>query len=75
MNDAVSGAEIPLAGGNLSTVVRVGETVRRPAGSWTPAVHELLDYLAEKGFIAAPRAIGVISHEHEPTGRPVFSLA
>ncbi|WP_406474882.1 hypothetical protein [Streptomyces platensis] len=32
--------EQPLAGGNVSAgVVRVGDTVRRPAGPWTPAVH------------------------------------
>jgi hypothetical protein len=29
-------SEIPLAGGNLTKVVRVGDTVRREAGSWTP---------------------------------------
>ena len=34
--------EIPLRGGNVSTVVRVGETVRRNAGPWTPTVHALL---------------------------------
>ena len=35
--------EIPLGGGNVSGgVVRIGDTVRRPAGPWTPAVHALL---------------------------------
>jgi hypothetical protein len=34
------------AGGGLTPVVRVGETIRRAAGPWTPAVHALLDHLA-----------------------------
>ena len=46
-----------LAGGNLSTVVRVGDTVRRPTGPWTPAVHALLRHL--DGFDGAPRLLGV----------------
>lgn len=34
--------EIPMGGGNVSSgVVRIGDTVRRPAGPWTPAVHAL----------------------------------
>jgi Ser/Thr protein kinase RdoA (MazF antagonist) len=44
--------------GNVSDVVRVGDTVRRTAGPWTPAVHALLGHLAERGFDAAPRALG-----------------
>jgi Phosphotransferase enzyme family len=52
--------EIPLAGGNVSAgVVRVGDTVRRPAGPWTPAVHALLAHLREAGFHAAPRVLGL----------------
>ena len=35
--------EIPLHGGNVSTVSKVGDTVRRNAGPWTPAVHSLLE--------------------------------
>ena len=38
--------EIRLAGGNLGGAVRVGDTVRRPVGPWTPAVHALLGHLA-----------------------------
>jgi hypothetical protein len=33
--------------------VRVGDTVRRPAGPWTPAVHALLDHLHAVGFPGA----------------------
>lgn len=38
--------EVRLAGGNVGGAVRVGETVRRPTGPWTPAVHALLGHLA-----------------------------
>jgi hypothetical protein len=48
--------EIPL-GGNLNDAVRVGDTVRRRAGPWTPTVHELLRFLEGEGF-PAPRARG-----------------
>lgn len=50
--------EQPLDGGNTGVVVRVGDTVRRQAGHWTPAVHALLDHLESVGFDAAPRALG-----------------
>jgi hypothetical protein len=54
------GTEIPLDGGNMSGgVVRVGDTVRRPAGPWTPAVHALLDHLHGVGFHGAPRPLGL----------------
>ena len=49
-----------LEGGNLSgTVVRIGNTVRRPTGPWTPAVHALLRHLEERGFDGAPRVHGL----------------
>ncbi|WP_433518443.1 phosphotransferase [Nonomuraea sp. CA-143628] len=51
--------EEPLAGGGVNEVVRVGNTVRRPTGPWTPAVHRLLDHLAMAGFDRAPRAYGL----------------
>jgi hypothetical protein len=44
--------------GNVSEVVHVGDTVRRTAGPWTPAIHALLGHLAARGFEAAPRALG-----------------
>lgn len=59
-------AEIPLTGGNMSgAVVRVGDTVRRPAGPWTPAVHALLAHLHEAGFRGAPRPLGLDEHGRE----------
>jgi hypothetical protein len=50
---------VVLGGGGLTPVVRVGATVRRSTGSWTPAVHSLLRYLEAVGFEGAPRVLGV----------------
>ncbi|WP_459799480.1 phosphotransferase enzyme family protein [Herbidospora sp. RD11066] len=63
--------EEPLSGGNVSTgVVRVGDTVRRPAGPWTPAVHALLSHLHDVGFTGAPRPLGI-----DDRGREVLTFA
>jgi hypothetical protein len=51
-------AEERLEGGYCDGAVRVGDTVRRLAGPWTPAVHALLSYLADRGFTGAPRPLG-----------------
>ena len=52
--------EEPLTGGNTHAgVVKVGSTVRRPTGSWTPSVHSLLRHLDHRGFAHAPRVLGV----------------
>ena len=55
--------EAPL-GGNLQDAVRVGDTVHRRAGPWTPAVHALLRYLERAGF-EAPRVIGMDAEGRE----------
>jgi len=47
-----------LSGGWVNEVVRIGDTVHRSAGPWTPAVHALLSHLEAKGFDAAPRVLG-----------------
>jgi hypothetical protein len=48
----MTGTETPLGGGNMSSgVVRSGDTVRRPAGPWTSAVHALLAHLHDAGKI------------------------
>jgi Phosphotransferase enzyme family len=60
-------AEIRLPGGNVGGAVRVGETVRRAAGPWSPAVHALLDYLAAE-LPAIPRV-----HGYDEQGREVLS--
>jgi hypothetical protein len=51
-------AERRLAGGFDGGAVRVGDTVRRAPGPWTPAVHALLRHLEAAGFDRAPRALG-----------------
>jgi Ser/Thr protein kinase RdoA (MazF antagonist) len=62
--------EIPLSGGNTSAgVVRVGQTVRRPAGPWTPAVHAFLTHLHDVGFAGAPRPLGI-----DEQGREVLTF-
>ncbi|MBA2444017.1 MAG: phosphotransferase [Nocardioidaceae bacterium] len=48
----------PLAGGNVGGAVRVGSTVRRSTGPWTPAVHALLGHLAAAGLAESPRVLG-----------------
>ncbi len=45
--------------GSVTTVRRVGETIRRPVVPWTPAVHALLTHLESVGFPRAPRVLGV----------------
>ena len=50
--------EIALPGGNVGGAVRVGDTVRRATGPWTPAVHGLLNYLADAGLPGVPRVLG-----------------
>jgi hypothetical protein len=54
----MSDDEERLAGGWVNEVVRIGDTVRRSVGPWTPAVHALLRHLEAKGFDAAPRVFG-----------------
>lgn len=55
--------------GGVNTVVRLGTTVRRPVGPWTPAVHALLGHLRRRGFAGAPRA-----HGFDERGREVLDF-
>lgn len=50
--------EQALAGGNISTVVRVGDTVRCTPGRRSGYVRELLVHLEERGWPGAPRHLG-----------------
>ncbi|MBE7188292.1 phosphotransferase enzyme family protein [Jatrophihabitans endophyticus] len=52
---------VRLAGGtaNHGRVFRVGDTVRRPRGAYTDAVHALLGHFEGRGFEGVPRARGV----------------
>lgn len=54
-----------LSGGTVTAVCRVGNTVRRAIGPWTPAVHALLHHLERVGFDGAPRVLGTDSHGRE----------
>jgi len=59
--------EIPLAGGDMNVVVRVGDTVRRPP---EPShVIELLQWYERVGFDGAPRFLG-----HDAQGREILSF-
>ena len=55
--------EIPL-GGNLQEAVRIGDTVHRRVGSWTPSVHALLRFLERANF-PAPRVMGMDAQGRE----------
>lgn len=57
--------EIPLEGGNVGGAVRVGDTVRRRTGPWTPAVHDLLRHLADAGLDGVPRVHGLDAQDRE----------
>lgn len=51
--------EVPLAGGRLTAgVVRVGETVRRPASAASAFVRSVLTHLESKHFTGCPRHCG-----------------
>ncbi|MFF3063896.1 phosphotransferase enzyme family protein [Oerskovia sp. NPDC057915] len=61
--------EEPLVGGNSTTVVRSGDTVRRTAGPWTPTVQALLRHLRAQGVTEVPEPLGV-----DDQGREVLSF-
>ncbi|MFG1803567.1 phosphotransferase [Micromonospora carbonacea] len=54
----MSTREEPMPGNATAGVVRVGDTVRRPAGPWTDTVDALLAHLHRVGFPGAPRPLG-----------------
>jgi hypothetical protein len=66
-DEGSSSTEEPLPGA-FSTLTKVGNTVRRSTGPWTPAVHALLRHLERVGFEGAPRVLGV-----DPQGREVLT--
>ena len=61
----VGDEEVVLAGSRLNRVVRIGDTVRRPAGPWTPAVHALLRHVRHRGFALAPEPLGIDAQGRE----------
>jgi hypothetical protein len=55
----VSNLEYRLTGGNAADrVVRVGETIRKPATLATSSVEAFLNHLHDVGFTGAPRSLG-----------------
>ncbi|HEY5222713.1 MAG TPA: phosphotransferase [Microbacteriaceae bacterium] len=48
-----------LPGGNMNAVERVGDTVRRNAGPWTPTVHRYLEHIARNGVTWAPHPLAI----------------
>ena len=62
--------EEPLVGGRSTQgVVRIGDTVRRPAGPWTETVQAFLSYIRAHGFREAPEPRGL-----DERGREVLSF-
>lgn len=51
-------AEIPLTGGAIAEVARVGDTVRRSTGPWTSEAHVVLRHLESVGCNLVPRVLG-----------------
>ncbi|MGB6408960.1 MAG: aminoglycoside phosphotransferase family protein [Planococcus donghaensis] len=57
--------EKKLTGGNVSTVYRVADTVRRELKPESFKIHQLLKHLEEKEFTQSPRFIGIDENERE----------
>ncbi len=57
--------EIPLTGGNVNTVVRVGNTVRRNQAAASASIHRLLTFLHDQGFHQCPKFLGVDDKNRE----------
>jgi hypothetical protein len=51
--------------GGSGGVTRVGDSVLRPTGPWTPAVHELLTDLADAGLDGIPHVLGTTDDGRE----------
>jgi hypothetical protein len=54
---------------NAGKVVRIGDTVRRPASPFTESILALLEHLHDVGFDGAPRPLGI-----DDQGREVLSF-
>lgn len=51
--------EEKLTGGNVTQVVKIGDTVRRTAGPQTPTIQRLLAYVRAKGVNWVPEPLGI----------------
>jgi hypothetical protein len=61
--------ELLLGGNTHAAIVRIGDTVRRPTGDWTPGVHALLEHLDRHLYDGAPRVFGL-----DDQGREMLSF-
>lgn len=61
--------EVNLNNTNKHPIVKIGNTVHRPTGWWTPSVHKLLNYLESVGFKYSPRVLGF-----DEKGREILSF-
>lgn len=61
--------EETLCGGNVNRVVRIGGTVRRAMGPWSPSVHALLQHIQSRGFYGAPKFLGI-----DQSGREILTF-
>jgi Ser/Thr protein kinase RdoA (MazF antagonist) len=66
---AAEDEQLLVGGRSTSGVTRVGHTVRRPMGPWSPTVHALLRHLAAAGFDESPRVMGI-----DDAGREVLTF-
>ncbi len=57
--------ENELHGGTMTSVLRVGNTVHRTSGTWTPRVHRLLNHLRQQGIHEIPEPLGIDSQGRE----------
>lgn len=53
----------------MTNVVRIGDTVRRSAGPWTPTLHRLLKHVRAKGVLWVPEPLGL-----DEAGREILSF-
>ena len=90
MSSHVPFEPLPCSNGQPTATVRHGDTILRPAGPRTPAVHALLRHLEEVGFPASPRVVGDgyddqgrevltyiegrIAHPHPYTGEGIWQV-
>jgi hypothetical protein len=61
--------EEELTGGNLTKVVRIGDTVRRTSSPSAPTIHRLLAHVRAKGLLWVPEPLG-----WDEDGREVLSF-
>ncbi|WP_168201277.1 aminoglycoside phosphotransferase family protein [Qingshengfaniella alkalisoli] len=57
-------SEVALSGGNVNTVVKAGNTVRRKMSPQSPNIHALLLHLEAKN-VASPRFLGIDEEDRE----------